>query len=37
MILDAMRTHIDAVGVCKYGCLALWNLIDNGSYLIEKQ
>lgn len=34
VILRAMKTHIESVDVCKFGCGALWSITDdNGKYV----
>lgn len=37
VILNAMKTHIDNVGVCEKGCVGLWNIMSNGKPTTIKQ
>ena len=36
-VVKAINTHIDNVDVCKKGCAALVNMLNNGKTLIKQQ
>ena len=33
-VVKAINTHIDNAGVCKWGCGALWSMINNNGKII---